>query len=60
MDKVKFEKDIIIPKGTEFENCDGEKTEYASGNFSTMIEAGKDGVIKIYLDEEAITYLKSR
>lgn len=52
--KIKLKEDLIIPKGTEFENCDNTKIEFVDGNFNTMIGTGTDGVVNIYLNQDVI------
>ena len=52
MNKIILKKDLVIPVGTIFENCDGLKVDFASGNFVAIQGTGKDGVIAIYIDDE--------
>lgn len=40
--KIKLLKDIVIPAGTVFENCDGHTRRFVSGNFDTVIGLSKD------------------
>jgi hypothetical protein len=52
MSKIILKKDLIIPAGTVFENCDGLTTRFGSDNFEAFQGTGKDGVITIYIDKE--------
>ena len=52
MSKIVLKKDLVIPAGTVFENCDGLNIHFNSGNFEAIRGTGKDGVISIYVDEE--------
>lgn len=49
---MKIKRDIVIPVGTEFKNCDGMKAEYVSGNFEAILEAGDDACVKVYITED--------
>jgi len=51
--KFVSKKDIVIPAGTVFENCDGCKTEYASGNYRFGFGLTKDssGTLVYGIDE---------
>ena len=40
--KIISKKDIIIPKGTVFENIDGWKTNYRGGNYEALIDLSRD------------------
>jgi len=40
--KIKLKKDIIIPKGTIFENIDGLKRKYCNGNYEALIDLSRD------------------
>lgn len=40
--KIISKKDIIIPKGTIFENIDGLKREYCNGNYEALIDLSRD------------------
>ena len=51
MEKIILSRDVVIPKGTVFENCDGQITEYVDGNFVASMANGKDGIISVYVDE---------
>lgn len=59
MEKFVLKNDLLIPAGTEFNNCDGSSINFASGNFEAIIGTGKDGVISIYADEYAIKELEA-
>ena len=53
--KILLKQDLIIPKGTIFEDCTGLNVEYSSGNFESIIGTGRDGVINIFLNEDVIS-----
>lgn len=55
MKKIILKKNLIIPKGTIFENCDGEEHNYISGNYSAIIGTGKDGVISLFISDDVIS-----
>jgi len=40
--KMKLKKDIVIPAGTVFENCDGCSVRYGEENYETIIGLTKD------------------
>ena len=40
--KIISKKDIIIPKGTEFECIDGVEREYCNGNYEALINLSRD------------------
>lgn len=48
-DKLVLKEDIIIPKGTVFNSCDGEVAEFVSDNYSSIIGHGKDGAMIAYI-----------
>ena len=47
--------DLVIPKGTVFDNCDNLKVEFASGNYTAIVGTGKNGIIDIYLNEDVVS-----
>ena len=49
-------KDIVIPKGTVFENIDGCTTEYFHNNYVTYIGLGKDDTVFINVSGENEEY----
>ena len=49
--KIILKKDLVIPEGTIFDDCDGLRVDFASGNFVAIQGTGKDGVIAIYIDD---------
>ena len=54
MNKIRLKRDLVIPAGTVFENCDGEKIDYAHGNFRASIATSDDGVLDVYTHTDAI------
>jgi hypothetical protein len=54
MDKIILKKDLVIPAGTVFDNCD-ELTEYWAGNIFLAVQGTeKDSLIEIYIDKGII------
>ena len=45
-------KDIVIPKGTIFENIDGLKREYGNGNYETLIDLSPDNCGHLVIGED--------
>jgi len=60
--KIKLKKDIIILKGTVFENIDGLKRDYVSGNYEALIDLSRDNygsfVIGADFDKDNFEYSK--
>jgi len=50
--KIKLKKDIIIPKGTVFENIDGLKRDYVSGNYEALIDLSRDNCGSFVIGDE--------
>lgn len=40
--KIRLLKDLVIPAGTVFDNCDGHTKKFVSGNYETTIGLSKD------------------
>lgn len=40
--RIVLQRDLVIPAGTVFENCDGVTRRFASGNFEATIGLSKD------------------
>ena len=49
--KIQLIQDYIIPKGTIFENIDGETRKYVSGKYSTILWPSKDTTMDIVIDD---------
>ena len=58
--KIISKKDIIIPKGTVFENIGGCDTHYAYDNFEYIIELDKDTYATIVVSSENKEYFKEK
>ena len=56
--KLVSKKDIVIRKGTVFENIDGTNTHYASGNYEAIIGLDKDACVTIVVDNESKKYFE--
>lgn len=56
--KIISKKDIIIPKGTVFENIDGTDTHYAFDNYETIIALDKDACVTIVVSSENKEYFE--
>ena len=54
MNKIILKKDLVIPAGTVFEDCDGLTVHFATDNFTAIQGTGKDGVISIYINKDTI------
>ena len=50
--KIISKKDIIIPKGTVFENIDGLKREYCNGNYEALIDLSNDNCGHFVIGDE--------
>jgi len=51
MMKIKLKKDIIIPKGTVFENIDGSKVEFIFDQYDYLLALDEDTCIRIIVSE---------
>ena len=56
--KLISKKDIIIPKGTIFENIDGEVSHHCYDNWSSIISLDKDTCAEIIVSSENKKYFK--
>ena len=56
--KLKLKKDIIIKKGTIFDNIDGTKTEYWSDNYDVLIALDKNTSARIIVSSENKQYFE--
>ena len=56
--KFVSKKNIVIRKGTVFENIDGTNTHYASGNYEAIIGLDKDTCVTIVVNNENKEYFK--
>ena len=53
-----LKKNIVIPKGTVFENIDGETSHYAYDNYATLISLDNDATARIIVSSENEEYFK--
>lgn len=49
--KIISKKDIIIPKGTIFENIDNTKRQFIYGNYDVIIDLDQDSCIELIVEE---------
>jgi len=54
--KIISKKDIIIPKGTVFENIDGSSSQFYHDNYEEYIELDKDTSVRIIVSSENKKY----
>jgi hypothetical protein len=52
--KIRLKEDFIIPKGTEFECIDGNKTEWIEGNYEATLALNNDNTMRIVVNEDAL------
>jgi hypothetical protein len=52
--KIRLKEDFIIPKGTEFECIDGNKTEWIEGNYEATLALNNDNTMRIAVNEDAL------
>ena len=52
--KLKLKKDFVIPKGTEFECIDGNKTEWILGNYEANIALNNDNTMRIVVNTDTL------
>jgi hypothetical protein len=57
-DKIILKKDLIIPKGTVFENIDGETSHYCYDNYAVVISLDNDTTARIIVSSENEKYFK--
>ena len=53
-----LKKNIVIPKGTVFENIDGETSHYAYDNYAVIISLDNDTTARIIISSENEEYFK--
>jgi len=56
--KIISRKDIIIPKGTVFENIDGDKTEFIHDCYDYLLALDNDTCVRIIVSSENKKYFK--
>jgi len=56
--KIISKKDIIIPKGTIFENIDGSDTHYACDNYEYILGLDKDTCATVVVSSENKEYFE--
>ena len=56
--KLISKKDIIIPKGTVFENIDGETSHYAYDNYDYILALDNDTCARIIVSSENKEFFK--
>jgi len=59
MRKIVSKKDIVIPKGTVFENIDGSKSDFIYDNYEELIALSNDTTIRIIVSSENKEYFKN-
>ena len=52
--KIRLKKDFVIPKGTEFECIDENKTEWILGNYEATLALNNDNTMRIVVNEDAL------
>jgi len=52
--KLKLKKDFVIPKGTEFECIDGNKTEWIEGNYEANLALNNDNTMRIVVNTDTL------
>ena len=52
--KIRLKEDFVIPKGTEFECIDGNKTEWIEGNYESTLALDNDNTMRIVVNEDAL------
>jgi hypothetical protein len=52
--KLRLKKDFVIPKGTEFECIDGNKTEWILGNYEANIALNNDNTMRIVVNTDTL------
>jgi len=50
--KLKLKKDLVIPKGTEFRDCNGLMIEYGEASYEKIMPIGKDATYSIFIGGE--------
>jgi len=56
--RIILKKEIIIPKGTVFENIDYSTTKFYEDNYDTYIELNKDTTARIIITSENKEYFE--
>jgi hypothetical protein len=51
---LRLKKDFVIPKGTEFECIDGNKTEWILGNYEANIALNNDNTMRIVVNTDTL------
>ena len=54
--KIISKKDIIIPKGTVFENIDGSSSQFYNDNYAVYIELDKDTTARVIVPSDNKEY----
>ena len=57
--KLISKKDIIIPKGTIFENCDNSSSQFYEDNYDTYIGLDDDTTARLIVSSENKEYFKN-
>ena len=52
--KLRLKKDFVIPKGTEFECIDGNKTEWILGNYEATLALNNDNTMRIVVNTDTL------
>ena len=58
MMKLKLRKDIVIPKGTIFENIDGAVTQFVYDNYDTVLALNNDTCARVIVSSENKDYFE--
>jgi len=56
--KIVSKRDIVIPKGTVFNNCDNTSSQFYEDNFDTYVELNKDTTARIIVSSENKEYFE--
>ena len=51
---LRLKQDFIIPKGTEFECIDGNKTEWIEGNYEANLALNNDNTMRIVVNTDTL------
>ena len=57
--KIISKKDIVIPKGTIFRNCDKTSSKFIYDNYDVIIALDKNTIIRLIVSSENKEYFKS-
>ena len=56
--RIISKKDIVIPKGTLFKNCDNSSSQFYYDNYDTYIALDKDTTVRIIVSSENKEYFQ--